>query len=72
VVYNFSSSPTVHSLLILALFLIYLALLPNLRVEIVSSLFIILGEHVIINVVLEFPPSDSESILVNFESRYGI
>jgi len=32
----------------------------------------ILGEHVIINEVFEFPPKDSWSILVNLESLYGI
>jgi hypothetical protein len=48
-----------NSLFILALFLIYLALYPNLSVDIVSFSLKILGEHVIINDVLEFPPSDS-------------
>ena len=48
-----------------------MALCPNLNVEIVSASLYILGEQVIINHVLEFPPSDSCKILVNFESLYG-
>ena len=62
---------TVYSRLILALFLIFLALTPNLNVEIVSARLKKLGEHVIIRVVLEFPPSDSYNILVNYEFLYG-
>lgn len=59
----------VHSLLIFALFFIFFALVPNLNVESVSDKFVKLGEHVIIKVVFEFPPRESERILVNFESR---
>jgi hypothetical protein len=51
-----------NSLLTLALFLICLALIPNLRVEIVSFLLNILGLHVITKAVLELPPSDSYKI----------
>ena len=30
------------------------------------------GEHVMMRQVFEFPPSDSDSIRVNFDSRYGM
>jgi hypothetical protein len=56
------------SLFILALFLIYLALLPNFNVDIVSASLNIDGLHVMIKHVLELPPSDSLNILVNLES----
>jgi len=39
------------------------ALIPNLKVLIVSDTLSRLGEHVITSVVFELPPSDSESIL---------
>lgn len=64
-----NSYPIVHSLLIFALFLIFFALDPNLKVERVSDMLVKLGEHVIMSVVFEFPPKDSERILVSLESR---
>lgn len=60
------------SLLIFGLFLIFWALDPYLRVLSVSCLFRGCGDTVTIMHVLEFPPRDSDSILVNFESLYGI
>ena len=59
------------SLLILGLFLIFLALLPNFKVDIVSSSLNLAGLQVIISAVLELPPNDSYKILVSLESRYG-
>lgn len=53
------NSPTVNSLLTLALFYTALALHPNLNVLIVSSLLKGLGLAVTIKVVLLFPPKDS-------------
>jgi len=43
----------------LGLFLIFFALAPNLRVEIVSSSLKLEGEQVMIRQVLELPPRDS-------------
>ena len=62
------SSATVISLLILGLFLIFLADTPNLKVEMDSEILNECGEHVTINAVLLFPPKDSWSILVSLES----
>jgi hypothetical protein len=81
---SFSSSGMVHSRLIFALFLMLLALVPNLNVLTVSFILSKLGEQVMTSVVFEFPPSDSVSILrenstnkdgiylVSFESLYGM
>ena len=44
------------------------ALSPNSKAEIVSSLFQLEGEQVIIIDVHAFPPNDSWRILVNFDS----
>ena len=67
---NFSiSSSIVLSLLILGLFLIFLALAPNQSVLIVSSSLKEEGEHVMIRHVFEFPPSDSYKTLVSLESQ---
>lgn len=52
----------------MALFLIFLALTPNLRVEVVSSILSAAGEQLIISAVFEFPPSDSYKTLVSLES----
>lgn len=60
---NNSNSGTVYSLLTFGLFLIFLALTPNLRVESVSTSLYGEGEHVIINVVRELPPRDSYKTL---------
>jgi hypothetical protein len=49
-----------------------LALCPNFNVLLVSSSLKIEGEQVIINDVLELPPSVSYSMWVNLESLYGI
>ena len=69
---NFRSSGIVYSRFTLALFLTDRALWPNLQVDSVSWSLKGCGLHVIIRQVFELPPSDSESILVNFDSRYGI
>lgn len=53
------SSGIVYSLFIFGLFLIALALIPNLNVLIVSYSLYGDGEHVTINVVLLFPPKES-------------
>ena len=66
------NSATVYSLLTLGAFLIFLALAPNLRVLNVSASLNGCGEHVIISNVFELPPSDSDNILVSFDSLYGI
>ena len=66
---SFLSSGMVYSRLTLALFLTDRARLPNRQVESVSWSLNGWGEHVITRQVLELPPSDSESILVSFESR---
>jgi len=65
------SSSIVCSLLILGLFLIDFALIPNLRVERVSYMLNCAGEQVTINVVRLLPPKEHCNILVNLESRYG-
>ena len=71
-IYNmYFNSEIENSLLTFALFLIYLALQPNLKVDTVSDSLNILGLQVIIRDVFELPPKDSYNILVNFESRYG-
>ena len=67
---NFSSDKDT-SLFIFGLFFIYFALFPNFNVDIVSASLNILGEHVIIKHVLEFPPKDSDNIRVSLESLYG-
>lgn len=64
---NLSSCKDI-SLFIFGLFLIYLARLPNLRVEMVSASLYIDGLHVIIKHVLELPPKDSYRTLVSLES----
>lgn len=46
--------------------------MPNLSVEIVSASLYDEGEQLMISVVLELPPSDSWSMRVNLESRYGM
>jgi hypothetical protein len=46
----------------------FLALLPNLKVERVSLSLYALKEHVMTKHVYELPPNDSCKILVNFES----
>ena len=61
-----------YSLLIFGAFLIFLALDPNLRVLSVSDSLKGWGDNVIIKHVFEFPPRDSDNILVNFESLYGM
>ena len=66
------NSATVYSLLTLGAFLIFLALAPNLKVLNVSASLNGCGEHVIISNVFELPPSDSDKILVSFDSLYGI
>jgi hypothetical protein len=45
--------------LILGLFLIFLAEIPNRKDEIVSAMLFGWGEHVTIKVVFELPPKDS-------------
>ena len=62
----------VHSRLILALFLMLLALIPKRRVDFVSSTLSNDGEHVTTSVVLELPPSDCCRSLVKQESLYGM
>ena len=62
------SSSIVIYLLIFATFTMHLALKPKRRVLKVSFSFKIDGEQVIIKVVKEFPPNDSYSNLVSFES----
>ena len=62
----------VYSLLTFALFLMLRALVPNLRVLRVSCSLNGWGEQVMTRQVLELPPSDSDKILVSFDSRYGI
>ena len=59
----------VCSLFILGLFFIALARVPNLNVVRVSYRFVYDGEHVIIKVVLLFPPNEFYNILVNLEER---
>ena len=60
------------SSLILASFLIFLALVANLRVDWVSPKASEEGEIIAIIVVLQLPPRLSSRILVSFESLYGI
>lgn len=55
----FWSYPTVSSLLILALLVIFLADTPKRNVDMVSWRFVGWGEQVIIKVVRAFPPNDS-------------
>ena len=50
----------------------FLARAPNLSVLSVSASLNGWGEQVMIRSVFELPPSDSESILVSFDSLYGI
>lgn len=52
------SSGTVISLLILGVFLIFLAEIPNRRDEMVSARLLGWGEQVTIKLVFEFPPKD--------------
>ncbi len=63
-----SNSSTVYSLLILGLFFISLAVLPNLNAETVSDSFKLEGDKFIMSRVKQFPPIDSFSSRVNFES----
>ena len=60
-----------YSLLTLGAFLIFLALAPNRRVLKVSASLKGWGDAVIIKQVFEFPPNDSDNILVSFDSLYG-
>jgi hypothetical protein len=60
-------SSTVSSLLTMALFCTSFALAPNLKVPIVSSLLVIQGEHVMMKLVFELPPSECVSNLVSYE-----
>lgn len=69
---SFLSSGIVYSRLTEGVFLIFLALYPNLRVLNVSASLYGCGEHVTIKQVLELPPNDSVSILVSLLSLYGI
>jgi hypothetical protein len=55
--------------LTLEAFLIILALLPNYKVEMVSSILSKAGDAAMIRVVFELPPKESYNILVNLESR---
>ena len=64
----FFSSATEYSLFCLGLFLIFLALAPNLKVDKVSASLYGCGEAVIIRQVFELPPSDSDNILVSLDS----
>ena len=66
------SSGTVISLLILGVFLIFLAEIPNRRDEMVSARLLGWGEQVTIKLVFEFPPKDYWRTLVNLLSLYGI
>ena len=66
------NSGTVYSLLTLGAFLMFLARAPNLSVLSVSASLNGWGEQVMIRSVFELPPSDSDSILVSFDSLYGI
>ena len=59
------------SLLVIALVLIFLALLAYFRLLIVSSNCEEAGEILLIITVLQLPPKLSFSNLVNFESLYG-
>lgn len=61
-------SPIDTSLLILGLFFISLARLPNLRVEIVSASLNMEGLQVIMRQVFELPPRDSYRTRVSLES----
>ena len=63
------NSSIVDSLLIFGLFLIFLALAPNHKVDTVSSSLNDEGEQVIMRHVLELPPSDSYKTLVSLESQ---
>lgn len=65
---KFWSSATVIYLLILGLFFIFFAEIPNLNVDIVSAMLLGCGEHVTIKVVLELPPSDYCKTLVSLLS----
>lgn len=69
---SFFNSGIVYSLFTFALFFIERARWPKRNVLSVSWSLYGCGEHVIIKQVLELPPSDSERILVNFDSLYGI
>jgi len=69
---NRFNSGIVISLLTTGLFCITFALYPNLRVLKDSSWFEIEGEHVIMSIVLLFPPKESLRILVSLLSLYGI
>ena len=60
------------SLLTFGLFLMRLALAPNLRVESVSSRLYLAGLQVMIRLVCALPPRDSCKTLVNLLSLYGI
>ena len=60
------------SSLILASFLIFLALVANFKVDWVSPKASAEGEIMAIIVVLQFPPRESSRILVSLESLYGI
>jgi tellurite resistance protein TehA-like permease len=67
-----SNSFALLSAFYVTLFLIFLALFPNLSVDRVSLSLYALREHVITRHVWEFPPKDSYNILVSFESLYGM
>jgi len=58
--------------LITASFLIFFAQVANFKVEIVSENASGAGEIITIIVVLQFPPNESLSNLVNLESQYGM
>ena len=58
-------------LLIFGLFYTFIALIPKLSEEIVSSTCFIYGPIFTIKTVLQFPPNESWSNLVNLESRKG-
>ena len=66
------SSGIVYSRLTFALFLTERARYPNRHVDSVSWSLKGCGLHVMIRHVLELPPSDSDSILVSLDSRYGM
>mmetsp|Transcript_20734 Transcript_20734/g.29800 ORF Transcript_20734/g.29800 Transcript_20734/m.29800 type:complete len:215 (-) Transcript_20734:1187-1831(-) len=61
-----------RSSLTFASFLIFLALLANLRVDKVSAMASSAGDIIAIIVVLQFPPNESSSTRVSLLSRYGM